>query len=821
MSLRVYYEVLNQRGTPALFTDTLVNRPAFGFQGRLFISTDSGQIFEDTGTAWTLVADAGVGGGTLSSVCLNGNTTATGIVITAGGLSSTTGTFSGIVTAPQIKALTSAGLSINANSGTQVADFGAGGSANLTLFGGLSGTSASFSSSITGNTIVKSGGTVNQFLKADGSVDSNSYFTTNTSETIAAGITKTFNNEMRFGLGTMYNNSTGVSLATGFTTINAALTGSNTSLQVWRNNGFRFTINCDLTTVGSTFVLPSGQTNALIATATGTSSQLIAGDGSLISAGTNITISGGTISSSGGGGGMAIGGSITSATAGSVLFAGASGVLAQDNANFFFDDTNNRLGLGTATPQVSLSVVSSGNNYGLFIGPNAGSTNGQRLKLGYFGTANYSVIQSIEDGIAATNLILQNDGGNCGIGSTTIGSRLQVNGNAAIGYSASTAAPNNGLAVSGNVAIGTSSASYTLDVNGTTNISANNFYRYNGDTGLIGSATSITGGTNTQLGIRAANDILFATNGANERMRIEGGGNIGIGTTTVGSKLQVNGNAAIGFSASTAAPTNGLVVKGLITGGSNYPTRVVNLDMSRESAFPSATFTFPNNGRFSVVEINAFGTNDVFFQGIPGTSAGYTILNDYNGAGLYLSTNGTGSATPIIFNIFNSERMRLNASGNLAIGTTTIGSKLQVNGNAAIGYSASTAAPTNGLVVNGTTLIGTSTDNGQGILQLNGSLTAFGVSISGEALTTSATLTKQYYHVFNGSTGQTLTLPSPASNNFQYVIINNTANTVTLSAATSTNIITTTGTSVASITLIANQRVLVIADGNDKYYQIF
>jgi hypothetical protein len=87
MSVRVFYEILNQRGTPAMFTDTLANRPAFGFAGRLFISTDSGQIFEDTGSAWTLVADAGVGGGTLSSVCLNGNTTATGIVITAGGLS--------------------------------------------------------------------------------------------------------------------------------------------------------------------------------------------------------------------------------------------------------------------------------------------------------------------------------------------------------------------------------------------------------------------------------------------------------------------------------------------------------------------------------------------------------------------------------------------------------------------------------------------------------------------------------------------------------------------------------------------------------------
>jgi len=88
MSLRVHYEILNQKGTPAFFSDTYANRPAFGFAGRVFISTDTGQIFEDTGSAWTLIADAGVGGGTLASVTANGNTTATGIVITAGGLSS-------------------------------------------------------------------------------------------------------------------------------------------------------------------------------------------------------------------------------------------------------------------------------------------------------------------------------------------------------------------------------------------------------------------------------------------------------------------------------------------------------------------------------------------------------------------------------------------------------------------------------------------------------------------------------------------------------------------------------------------------------------
>lgn len=39
-------------------------------------------------------------------------------------------------------------------------------------------------------------------------------------------------------------------------------------------------------------------------------------------------------------------GTSTAFTTGSVVFAGASGVYTQDNANFFWDDTNNRLGIG-------------------------------------------------------------------------------------------------------------------------------------------------------------------------------------------------------------------------------------------------------------------------------------------------------------------------------------------------------------------------------------------------------------------------------------------------------------------------------------------
>jgi hypothetical protein len=675
-NLGVTLDILNQKGTPAFYSDIFTNRPAAGFAGRVFISTDTGAIYEDTGSTWTLIADATgvVTTPSLQSVTTVGNTTTQGIVISAGNLAigtatagapldihTTTGTaaqFNGTGVNNAYAFFQNAGVSKwrignyynggtnqftiynNAAAVTQlVMDSGAttlignftattlvksGGTsaqflkadgsvdsntylttgsasstylplAGGTLTGGLSGTSASFSSSVTGLSIVKSGGTSAEFLKADGSVDSNTYITTNTSQTIAAGITKTWNNEMRFGLGTMYDNTTGVALATGFTTINAGLTGSNTFLQVWRSNAYKLTFNCDLTSNGSTFTLPANQSNALIATATGTSSQLIAGDGTLISAGTNITISGGTISASGGGGGMAIGGSITSATAGSVLYAGASGVLAQSNANFYYDYTNNRLGLGTTSPQVQLSVVSTGDNYGLFIGPNAGGTSGKRLKLGYYSTGNYSVIQSINDGTATTSLILQKDGGNVGIGTTTADSELVINGSTSSRFNFK----------AGNTRYGT-------------------FYS---DSGLLAIST-IT-----------AIPLVFGINDV-EKMRLSSSFNLLIGTSTdSGYKLDVQGTIRATGNLTAANVLSGTYTP-TITAGTNCAAvtaftcqymRVGSVVTVSGKVYGSATatntetqftMTVPVNSNFASVE-QCGGTGRSAEGGVAPSGAGY------------------------------------------------------------------------------------------------------------------------------------------------------------------------------------------------------
>jgi len=79
--------VLNQKGSPAIYTDTFANRPPFGFAGRLFVANDTSAIYEDTGTAWVLIANVSSGAGTLQQVTTNGNTSNVGISVTAGGVS--------------------------------------------------------------------------------------------------------------------------------------------------------------------------------------------------------------------------------------------------------------------------------------------------------------------------------------------------------------------------------------------------------------------------------------------------------------------------------------------------------------------------------------------------------------------------------------------------------------------------------------------------------------------------------------------------------------------------------------------------------------
>lgn len=115
-------------------------------------------------------------------------------------------------------------------------------------------------------------------------------------------------------------------------------------------------------------------------------------------------------------------------TSGSVIFAGVGGVLAQDNANFFWDDTNNRLGIGTTAPAGALDVLSASaynNGHGAF---NIAHSSTKRLYMGYDNGLSAGFIQAIDFGTAWRNLLLQPNAGFVGIGLTAPACTVDVLG---------------------------------------------------------------------------------------------------------------------------------------------------------------------------------------------------------------------------------------------------------------------------------------------------------------------------------------------------------------------------------------------------------
>jgi len=674
MSVRVFYDILNQKGTPAMYTDTFANRPAYGYQGRLFISTDSGQIFEDTGSAWTLVADAGVGGGTLSSVCLNGNTTATGIVITAGGLSSNSITNTGNTAGSVLFAGTS-GLESQSNAtffwdntnkrlgignaspgapldihgtGTQIQANGTGannsyiqfqnagvnkwrigntynGAANTfdlynnsltstALSFNVTTNAATFNNSITATSVAISGGTSAQFLKADGTTDSNTYLTTSSAS------------------------STYLPLAGG--TLTGALSG---------------------TSITGTSLVKSG----------GTSAQILAANGSVITAGTNITISGGTISASGGGGSMAIGGSITSATAGSVLYAGASGVLAQTNASFYYDYTNNRLGLGTTSPGAIFDInIPNVGGTDLIRFSNSAGGSGDIAKFQY-GASGQFVLNLLTVASARRNFAILN--GDVGVGVISPSNQFDVVRGTA-GTMGRGTYESGSFSYDGDMKLGlyTSSASSSAGsslIFGQTNLTS---------TGGVYPGFELqyvyNSGTSNSMRINAVsrNSAGSVTASTQDLFTVSQVGKIGINlaVANIGSTFQVNGNAAIGYSSSTAAPTNGMKIAGIIntdsrlnvngatdnalnslnSGGTLYTagfsTNATAISTNTYSILSTGTTTIYNGtGAATWTLPNPSGVNSMFWIRNAGT--GIITLNAYSGTNIINNANASVSSISI------------------------------------------------------------------------------------------------------------------------------------------------------------------------------
>jgi hypothetical protein len=160
------------------------------------------------------------------------------------------------------------------------------------------------------------------------------------------------------------------------------------------------------------------------------------------------------------------------------------------------------VGIGTTSPGVKLDVIGALNvtsdSTEQIVIKTLTNTNRQLL-IGYNYTPNYSYIQSVHQGVSYTNLLLQPNGGNVGIGCTPNYGKVEIQG----------ATTDKRLYIGTNIYY-----SNSIDILGLSSI-----------------------GGEIPLGI-AGSQIQYYT-AATERMRITSAGNVGIGTTSPSSKFHV------------------------------------------------------------------------------------------------------------------------------------------------------------------------------------------------------------------------------------------------------------------------------------------
>jgi hypothetical protein len=159
-----------------------------------------------------------------------------------------------------------------------------------------------------------------------------------------------------------------------------------------------------------------------------------------------------------------------------------------------------------------------------------------------------------------------------------------------------------------------------------TNLTVSGVASFADGTVSLPSITNI-GDTNTGIFFPAADTIAF-TEGGVESMRIDSAGNVGIGTSSPASRLEVSGS-------------------------SNQRNFIRSTSANAESAFQFQNAT------------TGTASNDGFFVGLGGDQVAYFI--HYENQAIQFATNGT-------------DRMRIDGSGNVGIGTSSPGRPLDVSG---------------------------------------------------------------------------------------------------------------------------------------------
>jgi len=224
---------------------------------------------------------------------------------------------------------------------------------------------------------------------------------------------------------------------------------------------------------------------------------------------------------------LSIGGTVTGLTAGSILFGGALGVLAQDNANIFYDDTNNTIGFGTTR---------------------TGAISGTNPTVRIKGTGATSATSSFEvqDSAGATIFFVRNDG-NVGVGTnnpgTALGAKFHVAGNVngALYAGIFQNANAGGSALAGfQVACDSASINMTVRSNSTAYV--------NPQFGVAGARLQSLYANNAPMMFGCGDNypVYIVTNAA-VRLYVANDGKVGFGTITPTNDLSLSGQSARKF----------------------------------------------------------------------------------------------------------------------------------------------------------------------------------------------------------------------------------------------------------------------------------
>jgi hypothetical protein len=341
----------------------------------------------------------------------------------------------------------------------------------------------------------------------------------------------------------------------------------------------------------------------------------------------------------------------TALTSGSVPFIGASGALTQDNSNLFFDDTNNRLGIATASPTTALDVFGSG-----IIGRiNGTSTNNAYLGFSSAGTNKWSVgnVQSdhrfrifSEANSAELITILQT--GEFGIGIANPTTKFHIDGAA----SALIANLDANVSVAKSISFRSDNSNrINLEVSGTesgSNAGANFFIRRYSDAGsLIDTPLTIT---------RSTGAISLATTLNLSEIQA---------TTSAGITLKSNGGTSVAlFGAGGGAGVS--LYGGLIGTSGTFSGAITAVGYSK---FWDGTQGL-NIGALSI----GSGYGAIYSSNVTPSSTNYALIS--NGSTTYI--NGTSS---VGLAISDSTKVLLNSAGNFGIGTITPNYTLHIDSN--------------------------------------------------------------------------------------------------------------------------------------------